>query len=266
MKKAIYLTAIACLFSFSVQAEEAPKTSPSAVLAEVLTVKADPEWSGILDHFVNQDVPAHIQMPAKQRALLSLAVLTAIQMPEEIPGHVRYALSQGATPEQIRETILQTAPYVGFPRAKASLKKMYKTFQKEGIKTPLPPQGTVTEETRYDKGLEKQVAIAGERIIRRIETSPADEAHINTFLASNCFGDYYTRNILSLQERELITFTTIASLGGADPQVKGHVAANVQVGNTRQQLLDAITIALPYIGYPRTLNALAAINSVVPAK
>ena len=35
---------------------------------------------------------------------------------------------------------------------------------------------------------------------------------------------------------------------------------------TRKQLLDVITVALPYIGYPRTLNALAAINSVVPAK
>ena len=265
MKKAICLAAIACLFSFSVQAQE-PSAPTATVPSEILTVKADPEWSSILDHFVNQDVPAHIQMPVKQRALLSLAVLTAIQMPEEIPSHVRYALAQGATPEEIRETLLQTAPYVGFPRAKASLKKMYKTFQKEGIQAPLAPQGTVTEETRYDKGLEKQVAIAGERIIRRIETAPADEAHINTFLASNCFGDYYTRNVLSLQERELITFVTIASLGGADPQVKGHAAANVQVGNTRQQLLDAITIALPYIGYPRTLNALAAINSVIPAK
>lgn len=265
MKKILYLTAMACLLTVSVHAQS-DETPPPPVPSEVLTVKSDPKWSGILDHFVNQDVPSHIQMPAKQRALLSLAVLTAIQTPQEIPAHVRYALSAGASPEEIRETILQTAPYVGFPRAKASLKQMYKTFKKENIQTPLPPQGTVTESTRYDKGLEKQVAIAGDRIIKRIETSPADEAHINTFLAINCFGDYYTRNSLSLQERELITFTTIASLGGADPQVRGHVAANIKVGNTRQQLLDAITIALPYIGYPRTLNALAAINSVIPAK
>ena len=50
------------------------------------------------------------------------------------------------------------------------------------------------------------------------------------------------------------------------PQARGHVSANLAVGNNRQQLLDIITVALPYIGYPRTLNALAAINSVVPAK
>ena len=90
--------------------------------------------------------------------------------------------------------------------------------------------------------------------------------HINDFLAANCFGDYYTRKVLNMQERELLTFAAIISLGGADPQARGHVAANLKVGNTRKQLLDVITVALPYIGYPRTLNALAAINSIVPAK
>ena len=54
----------------------------------------------------------------------------------------------------------------------------------------------------------------------------------------------------------------LVSLGGCDPQVKGHVAANLRVGNDRAVLLAAITQLLPFIGYPRTLNALAAINEV----
>ena len=52
----------------------------------------------------------------------------------------------------------------------------------------------------------------------------------------------------------------LISLGGADPQARGHVAANLNVGNTRQQLLDVITVLVPFIGYPRSLNALAAVN------
>ena len=55
------------------------------------------------------------------------------------------------------------------------------------------------------------------------------------------------------------------ALGGCDPQVKGHVAANLNLGNDRQTLISVITVLLPFIGYPRTLNALAAVNEVAPA-
>jgi 4-carboxymuconolactone decarboxylase len=57
----------------------------------------------------------------------------------------------------------------------------------------------------------------------------------------------------------------LAALGGCDAQVRGHVAANLNVGNDRQRLLSVLTVLLPFIGYPRTLNALAAINEVAPA-
>ena len=57
----------------------------------------------------------------------------------------------------------------------------------------------------------------------------------------------------------------LISLGGCEPQAKGHVAANVNVGNDRRVLLDAVTQLLPFIGYPRTLNALRAIDEVTPA-
>jgi 4-carboxymuconolactone decarboxylase len=54
----------------------------------------------------------------------------------------------------------------------------------------------------------------------------------------------------------------LAALGGCDAQVKGHVAANLNVGNDRGRLIDVATQLLPFIGYPRTLNALRAVNEV----
>lgn len=59
--------------------------------------------------------------------------------------------------------------------------------------------------------------------------------------------------------RELITFCAISCLGGCEPQAKAHARANLGVGNTRQTLIDALTQCLPFIGFPRTLNALACI-------
>lgn len=229
-------------------------------------IQNEPELSHILDNLVYTDVQKHVSFTPAQQELLTLAVLTAANVPQEIPAHVQGAMKAGATPAQIHESIMHTTPYVGYPRSKAALLQMHKAFKKAGIKMPLAKAGTITEATRFDKGLEKQIEAAGERIITGRKTAPADQMHINDFLAANCFGDYYTREVLNMQERELLTFAAIISLGGADPQARGHVAANLKVGNTRKQLLDVITIALPYIGYPRTLNALAAINSVVPAK
>jgi 4-carboxymuconolactone decarboxylase len=92
-----------------------------------------------------------------------------------------------------------------------------------------------------------------------------DEAHFQQFLSANCFGDHVARGGIAVSVRELLTFAMLISLGGADPQAKGHVAVNLNVGNTRQQLLDVITVLVPFIGYPRSLNALAAVNDVTKA-
>ena len=93
-------------------------------------------------------------------------------------------------------------------------------------------------------------------------SAPPDESHFQRLLSANCFGDYVTRSGLDLRTRELLTFAMLVSMGGCDPQVRGHVAANLRVGNDRALLLGVITQLLPFIGYPRTLNALAAINDI----
>lgn len=50
--------------------------------------------------------------------------------------------------------------------------------------------------------------------------------------------------------------------GGADSQVRSHAPGNLNMGNGRQVLLDTVTVLLPYIGYPRSLNAIAAVNEI----
>jgi 4-carboxymuconolactone decarboxylase len=62
--------------------------------------------------------------------------------------------------------------------------------------------------------------------------------------------------------RELLTFSMLVALGGCEAQVKGHVVANLNVGNDRGRLIDVLTQLLPFIGYPRTLNALRVVDEV----
>ena len=75
-------------------------------------------------------------------------------------------------------------------------------------------------------------------------------------------GDHYTRRGIDVPTRELLTFSMLVSLGGCEAQFKGHVAANLNDGNDRARLIDVLTLVLPFIGYPRTLNALRVVDEV----
>lgn len=227
-------------------------------------IKNEPELSAISQKLIYNDINKQIKLNTAKQELLTLVVLTANNTPEDIPAHVEGALQAGATPEQVHESILQCTPYVGLPKVKAALERVGQVMEMLKIK-PCAPAGTTTDETRHDAGLAVQRAIFGAENIDKMNAgAPADQKHINEYLSANCFGDYYTRKVLDVKERELITFTAIVTLGGCEPQAKAHAAANISVGNTRQDLLDALTIALPYIGYPRTLNGLSCVNAAAP--
>ena len=230
-------------------------------------IKDEPELSAISERFIYNDINKQIKMSTAQQELLTIVVLTANNTPDDIPAHVQGAIKAGASAEQVHESVIHCTPYIGLPKAKAAIERVNKALELLHIKTPCAPAGTTTDDTRYEAGLAVQRAIFGaEHIDKMNDSAPADQKHINYNLSANCFGDYYTRKVLDLKERELVTFTAIVTLGGCEPQARAHASANIAVGNTRQDLLDALTIALPYIGYPRTLNGLACVNAVAPAK
>lgn len=230
-------------------------------------IKDEPELSAISERFIYNDINKQIKMSTAQQELLTIVVLTANNTPDDIPAHVQGAIKAGASAEQVHESVIHCTPYIGLQKAKAAIERVNKALELLHIKTPCAPAGTTTDDTRYEAGLAVQRAIFGaENIDKMNDSAPADQKHINYNLSANCFGDYYTRKVLDVKERELVTFTAIVTLGGCEPQARAHASANIAVGNTRQDLLDALTIALPYIGYPRTLNGLACVNAVAPAK
>ncbi len=93
-------------------------------------------------------------------------------------------------------------------------------------------------------------------------TNLEDQQHFNRFLEGFCFGDFYTRDGLTEQQREFITFVLIASLGSCENQLRAHTRANLKIGNDKEKLISAITVVMPYIGFPKTLNALDIVNEI----
>ena len=227
-----------------------------------LTKPNDPDLESIFNNFLYGEVYNHGTLDPKLRELVTLVSLTASQGTDMIKPHVETALNIGVSPIEIKEALYQCSPYVGFPRVFAALEKANEVFKEKNISLPIESQSTVTESTRFDKGLETQVSIFGDAILAAHSNAAPNQKHIQNFLSANCFGDFYTRKGLDLKTRELLTFIMIISLGGAEPQAIAHANANIKMGNSKDMMLEAVTQCLPYIGYPRTLNAIAIINNI----
>jgi alkylhydroperoxidase/carboxymuconolactone decarboxylase family protein YurZ len=118
--------------------------------------------------------------------------------------------------------------------------------------------------TSAEKGLEIQRQILGDCIEQMYAQSPKDQLHIQQYLSANCFGDYLTRKGLDLKTRELLTLSMLAALGGCEPQLAEHVAANLAVGNDRQVLITTSCLApLPKIGARIFHNQAEAVQVIV---
>jgi 4-carboxymuconolactone decarboxylase len=156
-------------------------------------------------------------------------------------------------------------PYVGLAKVYDFLHATNDVLTERGVELPLPGQSTTTVDTRAAKGSAVQRHIVGaDTIDAMYAAAGADTLHIQQYLSANCFGDYYTRTGLDIATRELLTFAMLVAQGGCEPQVAGHVAANLNVGNDRAVLMTVLTQVLPFIGYPRTLNALRLLDEHAP--
>ena len=224
--------------------------------------KEDEDLQNIFNNFVYGEVYSHGNLEPKLRELITLVSLTASQGNNMIAEHVEAALNVGASAIEIKEALYQCAPYVGFPRVFSALEEANKIFKDKNIKLPLPSQATVSDNTRFEKGLEIQTNTFGQRILDAHANAPENQKHIQNYLSAMCFGDFYTREGLDMKTRELLTFIMIISLGGQEAQATGHARGNLSVGNSKDILIEAVTQCIPYIGYPRTLNAITIINGI----
>ena len=226
----------------------------------------DPDFQEMLSRFIFGDVFSQGDLTDKMRELITLVVLAANQTQDQLSAHVFAALNIGVAPVEIKEALYQCAPYIGFPKTLNALNRANSVFEKAGITLPVESQKTVNEATRFDDGLKVQKSIFGDIIDKMHKNAPANLKHIQNYLSAYCFGDIYTRGGLDLQTRELLTLCILITLGGCESQVKSHIVGNSSVGNSRETLISAITQCLPYIGFPRTLNALTSLNEVLPEK
>ena len=221
--------------------------------------QTDPELIEVFDNFAFDEVLAHEDLDQQVRLLCQLAAMIAAQALAEFRVMTGAALTAGVTPVQVKEVVYQAVPYVGMAKVFDFLHAVNDVLTEHGVELPLPGQSASTPETRHAVGAEVR-----RRIVGQFDETYAgvreDERHLQRYLTGNCFGDHVSRDGLDLRTRELLTFSMLAALGGCESQLAGHVAGNLNVGNDRATLLAVLTQLVPFIGYPRTLNALRVLD------
>lgn len=222
--------------------------------------ETDPEFVEFFENFAFDDVVRQNDLDEKTRHIAILATLIGCQGIDAYREMVGAALQLGISPVAIKEIVYQATAYLGIGRVLPFLTATNEIFAKEGIALPLAPQSTTEKNTRLKKGEQAQIDIFGEGM-RGFSSSGAEGTrHINRWLTENCFGDYYTRGGLDYRQREMITFCFLSAQGGCEMQLISHAKANMRIGNNRAFLIKVVSQVLPYIGYPRSLNALRCIS------
>lgn len=219
--------------------------------------ETDPEFMERFSHFAFDEVvnePGQ-SLDAPPRYLVILATLVGCQGIDAFREMLPKALDEGMDPVAVKEMLYQSVDYVGMGRMWPFLAVTNEILTSRGITLPLEGQATTTMETRLERGIQAQVDIFGQGMREAWKAG-----HINRWLAANCFGDYYTRTGLSLAQRELITFCFLVAQGGCEPQLIGHAKGNMNMGNDKAFLIRVVSQCVPYIGYPRSLNAISAIE------
>lgn len=223
----------------------------------------DPEMMAILQKYIFGEVFTIGELDMKTREMITVTSLAVQQTLPQLKAHINAALNVGVTPIELREAIYQCAPFIGFPKTLNALSILNEVFKERGIETPLKIAATVKEEERYEKGLAIQNPLYGDEIKLAMSDLPQDMgADVARFLTEVCFGDFYTREGLDVQTRELLFIAALVTTGNTTT-LKSHIKGNLKAGHSKETITAAIIQCLPYVGFPNTLASLKVLKEVL---
>ena len=225
-----------------------------------------PDLARLAIEFAYGEIYPRRQLDLRQRQLATAAALAALgNARPQLKFHLAGALNVGCTPEELVELAIHMSVYAGFPAAVNTALVLKELFGERGItlrhetRTPTSSQGP----SRFEQGwaaLKDIDGHAGERVIAALQDIAPDLGrHITEF----AFGDVYSRTAMDLASRELVTVAALTALGTASAQLKVHMHGFLNVGGTRDQLVEIVTHTAVYAGFPAAINGALAAQDVL---
>ncbi len=207
----------------------------------------------------------HQTLSARQQAIIPISAFTAKGDLKNLKIALNEGLDAGLSINEIKEVLVQMYAYAGFPRSLNGINTfidVLKVREQKGIKDVLGREAALfpKNKTRLELGTEIQTYLMG---------SPAGGAtyefspEIDIFLKEHLFGDIFGRDILDYQSREVATVAALASLGGAENQLRGHFNVSMNIGITPSALRELIDILRTKVGRTEAKTATTVLNNLL---
>lgn len=207
------------------------------------------------------EVMSRAGLDLKTRQIATVAALTAMGNAQpQLKYHINGALNVGWEPASVIEAILLSAVYAGFPATLNGVFAAKEVFQTRGI--VFAPTPSSVGDDRYARGMraiEQISAGAGAAVIQSLQDIAPDLAR---FIIEFSYGDIISRPGIDNRTRELATVAILTVLGNAHPQLKVHISAALNVGVSRQEIIEVIQQMALYAGFPAALNSVGAAREI----
>ena len=178
----------------------------------------------------------------------TLTTLSRYLLPQIRPIHLTFGITILLVPIMVYAII----PFISHANAKP-------------LEEPIKMQTDTMNKTRYEIGLENLKKIDGEVGEKVIESLKDIAPDLGRYVIEFPFGDIYNRPELDLRSREIATIAALTAMGNAQPQLKVHIQAGLNVGLSEQEIVEIIMQMSVYSGFPSALNGITAAKEVFAA-
>ncbi len=122
------------------------------------------------------------------------------------------------------------------------------------------------ENKRYEMGLKKLQEVDGAEGVSVIESLNDIAPDMGKYIVEFAFGDIYNRDGIDIAIRQAVTIAALSALGGCEKQLRIHINAALNVGLGQEEIIEIIIHCVPYIGFPKALNALSVAKEIFKEK
>jgi len=226
----------------------------------------------LITGFSSEAQTASIQnLDNKQKAIIKIAAITAKGDLSKLKEELNAGLDSGLTINQIKEVIVHLYAYCGFPRSIRGLQTFMTVIEErktKGITDPVGNEASVIKDegSKYKRG---------EAVLEKLTAAKQDgpkkgyaafSPEIDVFLKEHLFADIFERNVLTYSERELVTISVLASIGGVEPMLQSHLNICLNVGLTSNQLKEFVAVMKSTIDRKEAAVAQKVLDDVIKAK
>jgi len=224
------------------------------------TVWLKPVEKEAYEKAVQESLKPIVSLTPRQQAIIAIGSYTGRGDLEHLPQALAQGLDAGMTMNEIKEVLVQSYAYCGFPRSLRAIQTFMKLLDERKANGITDTVGRDASKIK-DKGDKYDRGAAVLKILSGIDSSHPRTGYgafaptIDQFLKEHLFADIFERDLLTYQDRELATVSFLAGVGGVEPMARGHMGICLHLGITKAQLSALLDIVENNMG-KQTANPL----------